>query len=79
MRHMPVHEHSPHDGGFRRGGGGLNKPLLPLSMSCILQTEDEQQGIIKEVFHMVSRRDDTVCNFVEGPTYVHVIHNVNIT
>ena len=21
MRHMPVHEHSPHDGGFRRGGG----------------------------------------------------------
>ena len=35
-----------------------------------LQTEDEQQGIIKEVFHMVSRRDDTVCNFLEGPTYV---------
>ena len=32
------------------------------------QTEDEQQAIIKEVFHMVSRRDDTVCNFLEGPT-----------
>jgi len=31
-------------------------------------TEDEQQSIIKEVFHMVSRRDDSVCNFLEGPT-----------
>ena len=42
---------------------------LPSLYSCYhvfnLQTEDEQQGIIKEVFHMVSRRDDTVCNFLE--------------
>ena len=35
-----------------------------------LQTEDEQQSIIKEVFHLVSRRDESVCNFLEGPTYV---------
>ena len=30
--------------------------------------EDTQQAIIKEVFHMVSTRDDTVCNFLEGPS-----------
>ena len=45
---------------------------LPLPFLSSLQTEDEQQSIIKEVFHLVSRRDDSVCNFLEGPTYVHV-------
>ena len=33
-----------------------------------LQTEDEQQAVVKEVFHMVSKRDDSVCNFLEGPS-----------
>ncbi|XP_064388544.1 AP-3 complex subunit sigma-1-like [Halichondria panicea] len=28
--------------------------------------EDEQQAIIKEVYHLVSRRDDNICNFLEG-------------
>ncbi|XP_018649820.1 adaptor-related protein complex [Schistosoma mansoni] len=33
-------------------------------------SEDEQQKIVKEVFHLVSRRDDDVCNFLEGGTLV---------
>lgn len=31
-------------------------------------TEDVQQQIIRESFHLVSRRDDNVCNFLEGGT-----------
>ncbi|XP_002161032.1 AP-3 complex subunit sigma-1 isoform X1 [Hydra vulgaris] len=30
--------------------------------------EDVQQQIIRESFHLVSRRDDAVCNFLEGGT-----------
>lgn len=30
------------------------------------QKEDEQQMVIKEVFHMVSKRDENSCNFLEG-------------
>jgi len=33
-----------------------------------LQTEEEQQQIIRETFHLVSRRDDNVCSFLEGGT-----------
>lgn len=33
---------------------------------CFLQTEDMQQQIIKETFQLVSKRDDNVCNFLEG-------------
>ncbi|CAL8070976.1 unnamed protein product [Calicophoron daubneyi] len=33
-------------------------------------TEDEQQQILKETFQLVSRRDDDVCNFLEGGTLV---------
>ncbi|CAH8842667.1 unnamed protein product [Trichobilharzia szidati] len=33
-------------------------------------SEDEQQKIVKEVFNLVSRRDDDVCNFLEGGTLV---------
>ena len=32
--------------------------------------EDVQQQIIKETFQLVSRREDTVCNFLEGGTLV---------
>lgn len=28
-----------------------------------------QQQIIKETFHLVSKRDDNVCNFLEGGRY----------
>lgn len=55
----------------------ISLSLFPLPFSSSLspfpfplQTEDEQQSIIKEVFHLVSRRDESVCNFLEGPTYV---------
>lgn len=30
------------------------------------QTEDMQQQIIKETFQLVSKRDENVCNFLEG-------------
>jgi len=31
-------------------------------------SEDMQHQIIRETFHIVSRRDDNVCNFLEGGT-----------
>ncbi|KTG46036.1 hypothetical protein cypCar_00041215, partial [Cyprinus carpio] len=30
------------------------------------QTEDTEQQIIRETFHLVSKRDENVCNFLEG-------------
>jgi len=33
-------------------------------------TETEQQQIIRETFHLVSKRDDAVCNFLEGGTLI---------
>ena len=35
-----------------------------------LQQEDVQQQIVRETFQLVSKRDDNVCNFLEGGTYV---------
>lgn len=35
-----------------------------------LQNEDIQQQIIKETFQLVSKRDDNVCNFLEGGTLI---------
>lgn len=32
--------------------------------------EDLQQQIIRETFHLVSKRDDNVCNFLEGGTLI---------
>jgi len=32
--------------------------------------EDMQQSIIRETFHLVSKRDDNVCNFLEGGTLI---------
>jgi len=37
------------------------------------QPEDLQQQIVRETYHLVSKRDDNVCNFLEGGTYVHFI------
>ena len=36
----------------------------------MLQPEDEQQNIIKETFQLVSRRDDNICNFLEGGSLI---------
>ncbi|KAI2648493.1 AP-3 complex subunit sigma-2 isoform X3 [Chanos chanos] len=32
--------------------------------------EDMQQQIIRETFHLVSKRDDNVCNFLEGGSLI---------
>jgi hypothetical protein len=34
-----------------------------------------QQQIIKETFQLVSKRDDNVCNFLEGGRLVTVLHS----
>ena len=39
-----------------------------------VQAEDLQQQIIRETFHLVSKRDDNVCNFLEGGTYVPFLY-----
>ncbi|CAH2018309.1 unnamed protein product [Acanthoscelides obtectus] len=39
-------------------------------MSSKFTPEDMQQQIIKETFQLVSKRDDNVCNFLEGGRYV---------
>ncbi|XP_043530506.1 AP-3 complex subunit sigma-2 isoform X3 [Chiloscyllium plagiosum] len=33
-------------------------------------SEDMQQQIIRETFHLVSRRDENVCNFLEGGSLI---------
>ncbi|CAF0935226.1 unnamed protein product [Didymodactylos carnosus] len=33
-------------------------------------TEDIQQQIVRETYHLVSKRDDNVCNFLEGGTLI---------
>ena len=43
---------------------------LPYVVVFFVQAEDVQQQIIRETFHLVSKRDDNVCNFLEGGTYV---------
>jgi hypothetical protein len=35
-----------------------------------LQTEDQQQGLVREIFSILSKRTDAVCNFVEGGRFV---------
>lgn len=35
-------------------------------LSSSLQNEDTEQQIIRETFHLVSKRDENVCNFLEG-------------
>lgn len=41
--------------------------LYPSNLSpSILQNEDTEQQIIRETFHLVSKRDENVCNFLEG-------------
>lgn len=37
------------------------------------QPEDMQQQIIRETFHLVSKRDDNVCNFLEGGRYLTLL------
>lgn len=39
---------------------------LSLSLSALLQPEEIQQQIVRETFHLVLKRDDNICNFLEG-------------
>uniref|UniRef100_A0A803VA21 Adaptor related protein complex 3 subunit sigma 1 n=1 Tax=Ficedula albicollis TaxID=59894 RepID=A0A803VA21_FICAL len=40
--------------------------ILFSKMYFLPQSEDTQQQIIRETFHLVSKRDENVCNFLEG-------------
>lgn len=40
------------------------------STLLFFQNEDMQQQIIKETFQLVSKRDDNICNFLEGGRWV---------
>ncbi|XP_052096563.1 AP-3 complex subunit sigma-2-like isoform X1 [Mytilus californianus] len=42
--------------------------ILEYSLTSL--PEDLQQQIIRETFHLVSKRDDNVCNFLEGGTLI---------
>lgn len=44
--------------------------LLFTSPISLQQNEDIQQQIIKETFQLVSKRDDNVCNFLEGGSLI---------
>eukprot|EP00794_Sanderia_malayensis_P008790 gene8790-9729_t len=41
-----------------------------LSKFFTYYSEDMKQQIIRETFHLVSKRDDAVCNFLEGGTLI---------
>ena len=43
-------------------------PYFHLDVCCYFQAEDMQQSIVRETFQLVSKRDDNVCNFLEGGT-----------
>lgn len=44
-----------------------NKNLTSSTLlNDFFKAEDMQQQIIKETFQLVSKRDDNVCNFLEG-------------
>ena len=44
--------------------------MKPWLVGCVSrQAEELQQQIIRETFHLVSKRDDNVCNFLEGGRY----------
>jgi hypothetical protein len=36
------------------------------------QAEDDQQALIRQMFHLISKRPDSACNFVEGSRCVPV-------
>ncbi|XP_050842609.1 AP-3 complex subunit sigma-1 isoform X1 [Serinus canaria] len=52
-----------------RGREASEKAGRVFARSCLLEaleSEDTQQQIIRETFHLVSKRDENVCNFLEG-------------
>lgn len=41
-------------------------PIFFIHEDSLFQNEGQQQQIVKETFQLVSKRDDNVCNFLEG-------------
>ena len=41
-------------------------PFFFIHEDSLFQNEGQQQQIVKETFQLVSKRDDNVCNFLEG-------------
>jgi hypothetical protein len=39
---------------------------VPHSLAARTQTEDQQQALVREIFSLLSKRTDAVCNFLEG-------------
>lgn len=48
----------------------FGRPGCALLMQGNAQDEATQQQVIREIFSLVSKRPDTVCNFLEGSTCV---------
>ena len=48
----------------------LNNIKQRRHIKLLLQNESQQQQIIKETFQLVSKRDDNVCNFLEGGSLI---------
>ncbi|XP_054025083.1 AP-3 complex subunit sigma-2 isoform X1 [Dryobates pubescens] len=44
---------------------GFSRPCTHGCSSLLSQTEEVQQQIIRETFHLVLKRDDHICNFLE--------------
>ena len=47
----------------------FSDPVKAQWLIFAFQNETQQQQIIKETFQLVSKRDDNVCNFLEGGRY----------
>jgi hypothetical protein len=50
------------------GPRGLCPPTAPAPhpVAAHMQTEDQQQALVREIFSLLSKRTDAVCNFLEG-------------
>ncbi|XP_034523769.1 AP-3 complex subunit sigma-2 isoform X3 [Ailuropoda melanoleuca] len=53
----------PSDSGFQQPREAAAGPLLPAF-------QEIQQQIVRETFHLVLKRDDNICNFLEGGSLI---------
>uniref|UniRef100_A0A1D5Q0I9 Adaptor related protein complex 3 subunit sigma 2 n=2 Tax=Macaca TaxID=9539 RepID=A0A1D5Q0I9_MACMU len=64
------------DSGFQQPWKAAASPLLPAFRECgpasprPLRPEEIQQQIVRETFHLVLKRDDNICNFLEGGSLI---------
>lgn len=59
-------------GAAMRNNGGLTygRCFVSRPPPTTLQTEEQQQTVVREIFSLLSKRSDAVCNFLEGGRYV---------